>query len=88
MFSAQCKRCKANGPIKKTYGGAVESWNALDTSEGLRRDLVRAHLMHRRTAEHLREERRRRRIAERDARRAEELNRAFLGCEGGKRRLP
>lgn len=83
MFSAQCKRCKANGPIKKTYGDAVESWNALDTSEGLRRDLVRAHLMHRRTAEHLREERRRRRIAERDARRAEELNRAFLGCEGG-----
>ena len=64
MFSAQCKRCKANGPIKKTYGGAVESWNALDMNEGLRRDLVRAELVHKRTAEHLRQERKRRRLAE------------------------
>ena len=52
-------------------------------NEVLSRCLARAELMHRRTAEHLREERRRRRIAERDARRAEELNRAFWGCEGG-----
>ena len=43
----------------------------------------RAELMHKRTAEHLREERSRRRIAERDAWQAEELNRAFWGCEGG-----
>lgn len=49
----------------------------------LERKLYRAELMHKRTAEHLREERSRRRIAERDARRAEELNRVFWGCEGG-----
>ena len=49
----------------------------------LERKLHRAELMHRRTAEHLRQERKRRRISERDARQAEELNRVFWGCEGG-----
>lgn len=43
----------------------------------------RAEWLHIVTARHLREERKRRRIAERDARRAEELNRVFWGCEGG-----
>lgn len=45
--------------------------------------VARSKWLHIVTANHLREERRRRRIAERDARRAEELNRAFWGCEGG-----
>lgn len=57
--------------------------DVLEYCEDMERGLARAELMHRRTARHLRKERRRRRIAERDARRAEELNRAFLGCEDG-----
>lgn len=47
----------------------------------LERKLHRAELMHKRTAEHLREERNRRRKAELSARNNEEAVRSFLGCE-------
>ena len=57
--------------------------DALQLNDWSGKQVARAELMHKRTAEHLREERRRRRIAERDALRAEELNRVFWGCEGG-----
>lgn len=49
----------------------------------LRHDLARAELMHKRTAEHLREERRRRRAAEADLADAEDHLRMWLGPETG-----
>lgn len=52
-------------------------------NEVLHRCLVRAELMHKRTAEHLRRERRRRRDAEYDLAAAEELLVRWLGCETG-----
>lgn len=57
--------------------------DALQLNDWSGQQVARAKWLHIVTANHLREERRRRRIAERDARQAEELNRAFLGCEGG-----
>lgn len=57
--------------------------DVLEYCEDMERALARAELVQRRTARHLRQERKRRRIAERDALRAEELNRVFWGCEGG-----
>lgn len=57
--------------------------DALRLNDWSGQQVARAKWLHIVTANHLREERRRRRIAERDARRAEELNRAFWGCEGG-----
>lgn len=57
--------------------------DALQLNDWSGQQVARAKWLHIVTANHLREERRRRRIAERDVQRAEELNRAFWGCEGG-----
>ena len=53
--------------------------DALEYCDDMERDLARAELMHKRTAEHLREERRRRRAAEADLADAEDHLRMWLG---------
>lgn len=57
--------------------------DALEYCDDMERDLARAELMHKRTAEHLREERRRRRAAEADLADAEDHLRMWLGPETG-----
>lgn len=57
--------------------------DVLEHRDDMERDLARAELMHRRTAEHLRRERRRRRDAEYDLTDAEALLVRWLGSETG-----
>ena len=66
--------------------GSIEDWTDLylrtnDRLGDTERRLARAELMHKRTAEHLREERSRRRKAELAARNYAEAVESFLGCE-------
>lgn len=82
-MSIHCADCGANGPIMNSEEDAIAGWNDRTGNADLRRDLDRAKLMHRRTAEHLYGERRRRRAAEADLADAEELLRAWNGPETG-----
>lgn len=59
-----CVNCGADGPIVNSEEDAIAGWNDRTRDAAPRRDLARAELMHKRTAEHLRQERRRRRLAE------------------------
>ena len=71
-MSYLCRTCHDN--LDRTGERAV-------TMAVLRHDLARAELMHRRTAEHLRAERERRRRAERDNECRKQTVLRFLGSE-------
>lgn len=83
LLYAHCMACGANGPMMGDEKSAIAWWNDRAGDGSLRHDLARAELMHKRTAEHLREERRRRRAAEADLADAEDHLRMWLGPETG-----